>query len=148
MVGKTSVASPRYLAKYLLDTNTVSYLLRQNPDVTARVIRTPLANMAISAVTEAELRFGIAKRPEATRLNLAVNEMIMRFEVLPWDSAVAQVYGTLKANNQAVGKSLSDLDMQIAAHAVAVNRILVSGDAAFKQLAGLKVNDWAASRTT
>ena len=60
-------------ARYLLDTNTVSYIIKGNlPRVRERLVQTPMAQVTISVITEAELLFGIARRPEAERLKVAV----------------------------------------------------------------------------
>ena len=61
---------------YLLDTNTVSYILKGKfPMVRKRLVKVPMSNIAISVVTEAELLFGVARRPEATRLKVAVDRI-------------------------------------------------------------------------
>ena|SRR5689334_954643 len=59
--------------RYLLDTNTASYVIKGNiPRIRERLLKMPMAQLAISAVTEAELLFGAARRPEAVRLKVAV----------------------------------------------------------------------------
>jgi tRNA(fMet)-specific endonuclease VapC len=102
---------------YLLDTNTVSYLIKRHPQVTQHLLAVPMHSVCISAITAGELAFGLAKRPEAVALKAAVNEFLRRVEVLPWDAAVAQTYGALRAQMQNKGTPLAALDMQIAAHA-------------------------------
>jgi tRNA(fMet)-specific endonuclease VapC len=57
------------------------------------------------------LAFGLAKRPQAMTLREAVNEFLRRVEVMPWDGAVAQTYGTLLAELQKNGRSLAALDL-------------------------------------
>ena len=74
----------------MLDTNTVSHLLREHPSVARRVVAAPMAALCVSAITEGELFFGLAKRPDATRLHLAVEQFLRRVDVLPWDSIVAK----------------------------------------------------------
>lgn len=130
------------MKRYLLDTNTVSHLLKEHPVVARRIVATPIAALCISAITEGELRFGLAKRPEAKRLHLAVKEFLRRVDVLPWDSAVAERYGQMRAEMERQGKVLASLDGLIAAHAQAVGAVLVSSDKAFGQVAGLAVEDW------
>ena len=127
---------------YLLDTNTVSYLIKRHPQVTQHLLAVPMHSVCISAITAGELAFGLAKRPEAVTLNAAVNEFLRRVEVLPWDDAVAQTYGTLRAQLQSQGTPLAALDMQIAAHALHLKAILVSNDRAFAQATDLLVEDW------
>lgn len=131
------------MARYLLDTNTVSQLLRRHPAVTRRVVATPMAALCISAITEGELRFGLARRPEATALHRLVDEFLRRVDVLPWDSTVAGVYGPTRAQAQRQGKALAPLDLLIAAHARSIGAVLVTNDQAFFHVPELVVEDWA-----
>jgi tRNA(fMet)-specific endonuclease VapC len=127
---------------YLLDTNTVSNLIKRHPQVTQHLLAVPMHSVCISAITAGELAFGLAKRPEAVALKAAVNEFLRRVEVLPWDAAVAQTYGALRSQMQSKGKPLAALDMQIAAHAVHVNATLITSDHAFLHIDQLLVEDW------
>ena len=127
---------------YMLDTNTVSHLIKRQPQAIARLLHVPMHNVCISAITAGELAFGLAKRPQAVALGEAVNEFLRRVEVMPWDDAVAQTYGTLRAELQKNGRPLAALDLQIAAHALHLKATLVSNDRAFAQVGGLAVEDW------
>ena len=75
--------------KYMLDTNTVSDLLKGNETVTGHLRRHQPADIVLSAVTEGELRYGLANNPEASRLIEAVNQVLKTLQVLPWDSKAA-----------------------------------------------------------
>ena len=130
---------------FLLDTNTVSHLIKSNPQATQRLLAVPMDSICISAITAGELAYGLAKRPQAVALKAAVNEFLRRVDVLPWDDAVAQTYGTLRAQLQSQGITLSPLDMQIAAHALHVKAVLVSSDAAFQHVTLLKIENWLES---
>jgi tRNA(fMet)-specific endonuclease VapC len=130
--------------RYLLDTNTVSHLIKRHPQATQRLLAVPMHSLGISAITAGELAFGLAKRPEAVALRAAVHEFLRRVDVLPWDAAVAQTYGRLRAQMQSEGIGLSALDMQIAAHAVHAKAILVSSDRAFGQLTEITYENWFA----
>jgi tRNA(fMet)-specific endonuclease VapC len=128
---------------YLLDTNTVSYILKGNfPMVRKRLVKVPMSQVAISVVTEAELLFGIARRPEATRLKIAVDEFLLRVEVLPWDSEVARTYAEIRAALKRQGMMLGNLDLMIAAQALAAPAVLVTNDRGFRRVKGLKIEDW------
>jgi len=127
---------------YLLDTNTVSQLIKRHPKVTQRLLAVPMHSVCISAITAGELAFGLAKRPEALALKEAVNEFLRGVDVLPWDDAVAQTYGPLRAQLQNKGTPLAALDMQIAAHALHTKATLVSSDKAFLQVGQLQVENW------
>ena len=127
---------------YMLDTNTVSHLIKRQPQAIARLLHVPMHNVCISAITAGELAFGLAKRPQAMALREAVNEFLRRAEVMLWDDAVAQTYGTLRAELNENGTPLAALDLQIAAHALHLKATLVSNDKAFAQVGGLIVEDW------
>jgi len=127
---------------YLLDTNTVSHLIKRHPQVTQHLLAVPMHSVCISAITAGELALGLAKRPEAVALKAAVIEFLRRVEVLPWDAAVAQTYGALRAQMQSKGTPLAALDMQIAAHAVHVNATLVTSAHAFLLIDQLLVENW------
>jgi tRNA(fMet)-specific endonuclease VapC len=102
------------------------------------------APVMISAITEAEILYGLAKRPEATRLRAAVEALLESVRIVAWDSDAARAYGTLRARLSDAGKSLSAMDMLIAAHAVATDAILVTRDAALLQVELLRpAVNWA-----
>ncbi len=126
----------------MLDTNTVGFLLREHPGVSRRVMHEPTATLCISAVTEGEMLFGVAKRPEAKRLQRAVAEFLLRVESLPWNSLAAECYGTVRADMQRRGKIMAPLDLLIASHALSLGLVLVTNDASFAQMEGLDVEDW------
>lgn len=130
------------MKRYLLDTNTVSHLIKGNPAVARRVVAVPMASLCISVITEGELLFGLAKRPDAKRLHLAVQEFLRRVDVLPWDSSCANHYGTVRADLERQGKILAPLDLLIAVHALRIGAVLVSNDRAFFQAADLSIEDW------
>jgi tRNA(fMet)-specific endonuclease VapC len=101
-----------------------------------------MASLCVSAITEGELLFGLAKRPNATKLHTLVREFLLRVDVLPWDSTVATQYGALRAQMELQGKILAPLDLLIAAHALNKGAILVTNDRSFNQAPGLQVEDW------
>lgn len=126
----------------MLDTNTVSDLIKKHPTVARRVVAVPMASLCVSAITEGELLFGLAKRPNAKRLHLVVREFLRRVDVLPWDSATADRYGIVRADMARHSKILAPLDLLIATHALSVDAVLVTNDRAFGQVADLHVEDW------
>src|ERR1700694_4871380 len=130
--------------RYFLDTNTVSYIIKGNrPRVRERLIRVPMAEVGISVITEAELLFGLARRPDATKLKTVVEEFLLRVEVLPWDSGAAQQYSRIRAMLEGGGEPMGNLDLMIAAQALASGLVLVSSDAVFRRVKGLKIEDWS-----
>jgi tRNA(fMet)-specific endonuclease VapC len=130
--------------RYLLDTNTVSYVIKGNfPRVRERLLKVPMAEVGISVITEAELRFGSARRPEASKLKIAVEEFLLRVEILPWDSEAAQHYARVRAALEDDGEPIGNLDLMIAAQALAGEAVLVTHDRVFRKITGLKTEDWA-----
>ncbi len=129
--------------RYLLDTNTASYVIKGNfPRVRDRLARLSTAEIAISAVTEAELRFGAERLPTAARLRLAIAEFLQLIRVLPWDSAAAEQYAYLRTALERSGIPVGNLDLMIAAHALAIKAVLVTHDRVFRQVKGLRIEDW------
>ena len=129
---------------YLLDTNMASYVIKGNvPRVRERLLKMPMAEVGISVITEAELRFGVARKPEAVRLKTAVEEFLLRVEVLPWDSEAARHYALIRATLERTGEPMGNLDMMIAAQALAAQAVLVTHDRVFRRVKGLKVEDWS-----
>lgn len=135
------MATPRFM----LDTNIASAVIRGAPEaLRARLRATPLASACISSITEGELLYGLAKKPGATALREAVAAFLRHVEVLPWDRAAAAAYGPLRADLEAKGTPIGNLDMLIAAHALAAGCALASNDKAFTRVPGLAVEDWLA----
>jgi tRNA(fMet)-specific endonuclease VapC len=92
------------MKRYMLDTNTVSYLIKGHPAVVQRVVAAPMAALCISAITEGELFFGVVRRPEARRLQTAILEFLKRVDVLPWDSAISDFYGISRVDLEKQGR--------------------------------------------
>ena len=130
---------------YMLDTNTASYIIKGEPAVIReRLRKVPMANICVSAITEAELLRGVAKKPEAKRLPVVVKEFLLRVEILPWDSDAADAYAQLRTACENEGKPLGNMDMLIAAHSVAVGAVLITNDKAFYNVKHhLMLEDWS-----
>lgn len=131
---------------YILDTNMVSYIVKgRSPAARARLLALKEDEVAaVSAITEAEIRYGLAKRPEATALKALMEGFLASIRVLPWDREEADTYGRLRAKLEKNGISLGSMDMMIAAHASATGAILVTNDKAFSQVDDLHATvNWA-----
>ena len=128
----------------MLDTNTASDIIKGHPAVIRERLRNvPMANVCISAITEAELLRGVAKKPEAKQLPIAVKEFLLRVEILSWDSDAADTYAQLRTACENEGKPLGAMDMLIAAHSVAVSAVLITNDKSFYNVKHhLMLEDW------
>jgi tRNA(fMet)-specific endonuclease VapC len=130
-------------ARYLLDTNIASYIIKGNfPAVRRRLIRHPISEIAVSSITEGELTYGVARKPDAAHLRTIVEEFLLRVTILPWDSNAARQYGELRAALEQQGQLMGSLDMMIGAHALSAGLFLVTNDRAFARIKGLKIQDW------
>ena len=123
----------------MMDTNTVSYIVKGK----SPVARAKLAGLqdseigCISIITEAELQYGLAKSPHAHALRSSLEGFFAKIQILHWGREEGLAYGQLRARQEAAGKILGNLDLLIAAHAIAVGAVLVTNDKAFAQVAGL-----------
>lgn len=133
-------------SRYMLDTNTISHLVKRQPNVTQHLVSVPTDALCMSAITAGELLYGLARRPEAVQLQAAVTELLRRVDVLQWDVSAAEQYGNIRAELQRTGRSLGSLDLLIAAHALATGAVLVTNDRAFSQIALLQIEDWTVDR--
>jgi len=127
---------------YMLDTNTVSRLMKKDPRAMQRAKDVPIASLCISAITEGELLYGLAKRPEALRLHAAVREFLRCVDVMPWDEGVAEHYAQIHATLERQGKTLAPQDLLIASHAASIGAVLVTNDRSFRLVGNLRVEDW------
>jgi len=132
------------MSGYVLDTNTASHIIRgDKPRIGRRLASLPMEEIAISAVTEGELLYGLARRNYPATLTERVRQFLLRVDVLAWDHDVTQVYADLRASCEAKSVSLAPLDMMIAAQAVAADAVLVTTDKAFSRVPDpLRTENW------
>lgn len=138
----------------LLDTNVISELMRAKP---AQIVldwfgQHEAADLFISAITEAELRTGVAILPDGQRrdrLQLAIDAMIdqdFQTRVLPFDSSAARSYAEIAAARRAKGKPIMDADCQIAAIARACGAAIATRNVKDFEGSGISVIDpWDAA---
>lgn len=130
-------------AGYLLDTNTCSYIIKGNrPHVREHLVKVPISEISISAVTEAELRFGVVRLSDAKSLKIAVEEFLRRVEILAWDPKAAVEYARLRTTLETAGQPIGNLDLMIAAQAASIDAVLVTSDRVFRRIHGLTIEDW------
>jgi tRNA(fMet)-specific endonuclease VapC len=131
---------------YLLDTNTVSYLLRgASKPLLEKISTTRRDHVAVSVVTAMELEFGLARNPGARRTKAAVEAFLATVEVANLPDGIPRVYGALRAALERRGMPIGPLDTIIAAHAVALGCTLVTNNTReFRRVSGLRCEDWTA----
>jgi tRNA(fMet)-specific endonuclease VapC len=131
------------MPSFLLDTDTVSYVLRGQGPTASRLTAHQPSDVCISALTLSELRFG-AERRRSRRLHKVIDVFIASVEVAPFDVACAAAFGRVQAALEAKGTPIGTLDTLIASHALALNLTLVSNNLRhFSKVRGLKVVNWS-----
>jgi tRNA(fMet)-specific endonuclease VapC len=128
---------------YMLDTNCVSALMRGATKLDARLMKLAPGEWCISAVTHSEICYGLALRPQATRLAHAAEQFFAVAVTAAWDAAAAISHGQLRARLRLAGKPIGDFDEMIAGHALALGAVLVTDNTRhFERVAGLAVENW------
>jgi len=128
---------------YLLDTDTIIYILKGNDDVKKNLERHIEDPMKISIITLMELYYG-AHKSEKVAGNLAkVKRLETEFEIISTGKESAEIFGLLKASLEKSGTRLDDFDLIIASCAMTHNLTLVTNNVAhFKRIEGLKLTNW------
>ncbi len=113
------------------------------PAVRKHLLAVPIEQVCLSVLTQAELLFGVLRKPDNLALKTAVNEFLLRLTILPWDEDSAYHYASLRAVLERQGNPMGNMDIMIAAHALANRITLVSNDVAFRKVKGLNLANWA-----
>ena len=132
--------------KYILDTNMIAYAVNRRPAQVLENIHSHLQDgLCISAVTMAELEYGIcnSSRPDQNRAALML--FLAPIEVLPFDGLAAAEYGRIRADLKKRGEPIGANDMLIAAQAKVLGCTLVSNNLKeFQKVEGLQTENWMA----
>ena len=131
--------------KFLLDTNICIYALKQNRRVLDRLLAHARSDVAVSVITEAELRTGAAKSASTAKARQLVESFLRPLSILEFASSDAEVYAAVRSRLERAGKPIGPLDTLIAAQAVGRKLVLVSNnEREFGRVTGLRVENWAA----
>ena len=130
--------------RYILDSNTCIFLIKKKPENVLKRLKAAMQDgIAMSAITLAELEFGIAKSEHKQKNADALAQFLSIVDILPFESKAAIAYGEIRADLQRKGLVIGSLDMLIAAHAKACNLILVTNNVQdFGRVEGLRIEDW------
>lgn len=130
--------------KLLLDTDTCIYALKQNPGVLDRLLSRSRADVAVSVITEAELRTGAAKSSSPARTANLVENFLRPLAVVEFTSADAASYAQVRARLERSGTPIGPLDTLIAAQAISRKLVLVTNnEREFGRVAGLRLENWS-----
>jgi tRNA(fMet)-specific endonuclease VapC len=133
--------------RFLLDTNACIALLNgTSPTLAAQVAGVPPHEFAVSAVTEAELRYGAHRSARAAANLRVLEEFLDPLPSLAFDRRAAPHYGRIRAELTARGTPIGPNDLRIAATALAHDLTVVTRNTReFERVVGLRVEDWEAS---
>jgi len=130
--------------KFLLDTDTCIYALKQSPAVLKNLLARSPEDIAVSVITEGELRTGAAESASAAKTLRLVENFLRPIAILEFTSGDAVSYAQVRAKLERAGTPIGPLDTLIAGHAVARKLILVSNNQReFGRVTGLQVQNWA-----
>ena len=129
--------------RYLLDTDSVSFALRGQGQVGARLQAQLPSDFCISTITLAELRYG-ADRKGSRKLHGLIDAFVASVEVVSFDEAAAAEFGRIGSILAERGTPIGEFDVLIAAHAVAFRCTLVTNNVRhFSKVPGLSMENWA-----
>ncbi len=131
--------------KYLLDSDICIYVIKKQPkNVWKQFHSLNFSDMALSAVTVAELRYGVAKSRAKERNEAALEEFLAPLRIMPFDETATTVYGEIRADLARKGTPIGPLDMLIAAQAVSLGVTLVTNNLReYRRVPGLHCVSWA-----
>lgn len=128
--------------RYMLDTDIASYLIRgDHPGVTEKFTEL-YESCCMSSITAAELQYGAKKRNNRA-LTQKVQALCNLLTIIPWNEEAAGVYAKLRVELEAAGTPIGNMDMLIAASAIAENVTLITNNIEhFSKTASLKIENW------
>jgi tRNA(fMet)-specific endonuclease VapC len=131
--------------KYFLDTNICIHIINNHPPtIIAKFAQFEPYEIGISAIVVSELQYGVAKSSQLERNQQRLDAFLTPFQVLPYDEAAAQVYGTIRATLERTGQLIGREDLLIAAHALSNDLTLITNnEREFLRVPKLKVENWA-----
>lgn len=114
---------------HMLDTDIASYIIKKRSDaIEAKLAALAPSMVCISAMTRAELMYGLKRLPVNHRLHLPVRQFLKLVKVLPWDGEAADWYADIRHQLVSAGQPIGEIDMMIAAHSLSAGAALVTNN--------------------
>ena len=133
---------------YMLDTNTCIYAMQgarkdKFACVTDTFKKKIKQGLSMSAITLAELEYGVANSNQPEQKAAALLQFLVVFDIMPFNESAASEYGKIRADLKRRGLLIGPNDMLIAAHAKSIGHILVTSNRReFERIGGLQLEDW------
>lgn len=130
--------------QFMLDTNMVIYIIKHKPESVLQHFQLyDPSEFCISAITLAEMQYGISKSSKPERNQLALAAFLSNIAVLPFDDKAAVEYGDIRAGLEKKGTPIGGNDMLIAAHARSLGLTVVTNNTKeFVRVPDLKLENW------
>jgi tRNA(fMet)-specific endonuclease VapC len=129
----------------MLDTNICIYIIREKPIKVLKKLHTfNLSDIAVSAITQSELEYGVAKSRRQKENHEALIQFLSPLEIIPYDDKAAADYGQIRNHLEKKSAIVGAMDLLIGAHARSIPMTLVTKNLReFKRIPGLRVENWA-----
>lgn len=132
------------MIRYLLDTDMcIDIIRKRKPAVLSRLQASRIGEVGISTITFAELTHGVEKSAKPDQNRLALYEFCTPLQVAPFSDMAALAYGRIRVHLERLGRIIGPMDLLIAAHALALDAVLVTGNLReFRRIPELKLESW------
>ena len=129
---------------FLIDTNICIYLIRnRSTELTAKIETHGPYQIAVSAITVAELEYGVAKSTRVEQNRMALRNFLSAFEIIPFDDRDAEQFGAIRAILERRGEPIGSYDLQIAAQGSARHwTVVTNNEDEFRRVPELNVENW------
>lgn len=131
----------------MLDTDTCIALIKRQPETVLRKLRgKSIGQVGLSSIVLSELSYGVARSARPEQNLAALREFLVALEVAAFDESCALRYGAVRVAPERAGKPIGSFDVLIAAHALALDVVLVTHNVReFTRVSGLRIEDWLAT---
>jgi tRNA(fMet)-specific endonuclease VapC len=132
------------MPRYMLDTDTCSYIMKRSSDVLLKRLRkVPVSDVCISVITKSELLLGVEVSPRRQQDEAALSAFLGYVEVLDFPEKASLFYAKIRADLKALGRMIGANDLFIAAHARSLGLTLVTNNTReFKRVRSLAIENW------
>jgi len=130
--------------KYLIDTNICIYLIKNKSEMLLQRIELQnTKDIGVSAISVAELEYGISKSLYPEKNRTALIEFLSSFEIIPFTDLDAEAFGNIRVYLNKRGTPIGPYDLQIAAQCISRDLILITNNVKeFKRVLNLKIEKW------
>ncbi len=130
--------------KYLLDTNICIYIIKNKYlEISKKISKVGLENVAVSSITIAEMEFGIAKSTRPKEAESKLYEFLVPFEIIDFNLNAARYYGKIRNDLFKNGTPIGEMDLMIASIALANDlKIVTNNEREFERVKDLKIENW------